>query len=138
MKLSGNYRTKQSEAILGYIDKLGDSHVTATQIVEHFEKSDFPIGRTTIYRHIFRLTEKGELRRYITDGISGACYQRVNNSEECNDHLHIKCERCGELWHLDCDAFKEIQHHFLNEHAFKINMLKTVFYGDCEKCLNRD
>jgi len=137
MERSANYITKQSEAILSYIEGLGKSHVTAAQIAEHFDEINAPIGRTTIYRHLDRLTESGELRRYITDGSSGACYQRVNKKENCDLHLHLKCEECGELTHLECDALQEIQRHFFEEHAFKIDVLKTVFYGKCEKCISK-
>ena len=128
------YKTRQQKAILDYIVSLDDAHVTAAQVVEHFEKEKVVIGRTTIYRHLEKLTESGKLRKYITDGISGACYQHVEDAGDCSSHLHLKCEGCGKLQHLDCDMLEEIERHVFDEHAFRINGSKTVLYGNCDEC----
>ena len=133
MKRFANYKTKQSEAVLDYIISCGDTHITAAQIVEHFEKEEVSIGRTTVYRHLDKLTEAGKVRRYITDGITGACYQYVER-EDCRSHFHLKCESCGELLHFECEKLDGLQHHISTNHAFQINMLRTVFYGMCESC----
>ena len=129
-----NYNTKQREAILSYVASLGSAHVTAAQIAEHFGKEDFPIGRTTIYRHLDKLTQSGKLRKYTADGISGACYQHMDDTKDCHVHLHLKCDSCGTLRHLDCSILSEIQNHISSEHSFQVNALKTVLYGKCEKC----
>ena len=134
MKRSATYNTKQREAIFSYIVSLEGAHVTAAQIVGHFEEESIPIGRTTIYRHLDKLTETGKLRKYTTDGLSGACYQHTKNSENCRSHLHFKCEECGELQHIDCKALDELQHHFFYKHGFNLNPLKTVLYGKCRNC----
>ncbi|MCL2014185.1 MAG: transcriptional repressor [Oscillospiraceae bacterium] len=136
MKRSSNYNTKQREAILGYIISLSGAHVTAAQITEHFAKESVPIGRTTIYRHLDKLTRNGAVRRYTTDGISGACYQYINNSENCDTHLHLKCESCGELKHAECEMLRQIKRHVSDQHSFEVNPLKIVLYGKCEECLN--
>ena len=130
-----NYNTKQREAVLKYVASLDGAHVTASQIVEHFENADVPIGRTTIYRHLEKLTQSGKIRKYATDGISGACYQYVDSSEGCHYHLHLKCEGCGKLQHLECEALNKMQHHIFDKHDFEVNALKTVLYGRCGNCL---
>ena len=131
---SANYNTKQGEIIFNYILSLSGSHVTAAQILEHFTKEGIPIGRTTIYRHLEKLTESGKLRKYITDGISGACYQHLDHREGCRAHLHLKCESCGELQHIDCGVLSEMQQHVFDNHDFHVNLMKTVLYGKCAKC----
>ena len=137
MKRSADYKTKQRDAILKFIESLEDAHVTAAQIAEHFEKEGVAIGRTTIYRHLERLTERGELRKYTTDGVSGACYQSVSDGRDCEIHLHLKCEGCGELKHMECDTFNEIKHHVFSHHDFEVDAYKTVLYGKCGDCLNK-
>jgi Fur family ferric uptake transcriptional regulator len=135
-----NYKTKQREAILNYIASLDGGHVTAAQIAEHFEKDNVSVGRTTIYRYLDKLTESGKIRRYTTDGISGACYQYAGESGEksnCRSHLHLKCEECGKLQHFDCDTLTNLQQHVWDKHAFKVNALKTVLYGKCDACLKK-
>lgn len=134
MRRPKNYNTKQREAILSYLIQLSGEHVTAAQIASYFHEVETAIGRTTIYRHLDKMTESGDLRRYTTDGISGACYQFVDHPQNCPNHLHLKCETCGELKHLDCDMLHDIHHHVLNEHDFQINSLKTVLYGHCRDC----
>lgn len=136
MKRPASYNTKQREAVLFYIASLGGGHVTAAQIVGYFETGDFPIGRTTVYRHLDKLTMSGKIRKYTVNGISGACYQYINHDESCRSHLHLKCESCGKLLHLDCDMLNEIQCHMSDEHAFQIDPLKTVLYGKCKSCLH--
>ena len=134
MKRSGNYHTKQHEAVLNYIASLEGAHVTAAQIVEHFGKEGVPIGRTTIYRHLGKLTKNGKLRRYTTDGISGACYQYADSGEDCRVHFHLKCENCGRLLHVECETLNEVRQHIFDKHAFEVDALKTVFYGKCVGC----
>ena len=131
------YNTKQREAILNYIVSLENTHVTAAQITRHFEKEAVPIGKATIYRHLDKLTENGKLRRYVTDGISGACYQYVGSDDIGDAHLHLKCESCGELLHLECDALEDLERHVFNNHAFQVNTTKTVLYGMCDDCLQK-
>ena len=137
IKRSANYNTKQREAILSYIASLNNAHVTAVQIADHFKNEDSPIGRTTIYRHLDKLEETGKVRKYITDGISGACYQHIDDNENCYSHFHLKCENCGELQHIECDVLGDLQSHILDEHAFEVNALKTVLYGKCGSCLKK-
>ena len=137
-----NYQTKQRDAILNYIVSLDGAHITAAQIARHFEKVAAPIGKATIYRCLDKLTENGNLRRYITDGISGACYQYVETAspdDAClhDAHLHLKCDDCGELLHLECDALDELERHISGTHAFQVNTTKTVLYGRCEDCLRK-
>ena len=137
MKRPASYKTKQHKAILGYVASLGGAHVTAAQIAGRFESAEFSIGRTTVYRHLEKLTESGKLRKYTIDGVSGACYQYVSGAEGCGTHLHLKCEACGELRHLECETLSEIQRHVFDEHNFQVNAMKTVLYGKCAGCLQK-
>ncbi|MDR1691970.1 MAG: transcriptional repressor [Oscillospiraceae bacterium] len=130
------YNTKQRGAVLDYIRSLGDAHVTAAEIVSHFSRGEQPVGRTTVYRCLDRLTGDGMLRRYTTDGVSGACYQFTGGKDCCREHFHLKCERCGRLEHLECGALSELERHVLTRHEFLVNTQKTVFYGTCKKCVN--
>ena len=136
MSRKATYNTKQSESILEYIASLGDAHVTAAEILKHFENSDSPIGKATVYRHLDKLTESGKLRKYTTDNSSGACFQYVDNAENCHSHLHFKCECCGTLFHLQCDMFEKFSRHIQDDHAFWVNAMKTTFHGKCKDCLS--
>jgi Fur family ferric uptake transcriptional regulator len=120
MKRPINYNTKQCEAVLAYISSLGGSHVTAAQIVEHFENEEIAISRTTIYRNLEKLTQSGKLRKYNIDEVSGACFQYVDKNIECHEHFHLKCDSCGELLHLQCETLDGIKSTFLTVTILKL------------------
>jgi Fur family ferric uptake transcriptional regulator len=130
-----NYHTRQGQSILDYIKSLGGAHVTINQIVRHFEDTEEGIGQTTVYRHLEKLAAEGKIRKYILHDGKSACYQYTGSETNCRDHFHLKCEICGALIHVDCGLLDEIEKHLLIRHDFQINMLKTVFYGTCKKCL---
>jgi Fur family ferric uptake transcriptional regulator len=115
---------------------LSGAHVTANQIQRHFEEAGTLVGLSTIYRQLEKLAADGRIRKYMTAGGASACYQYVDRSENCGSHFHLLCEDCGVLLHLDCDLLGEIERHLLASHDFQLDMLKTVFYGRCEKCRN--
>ncbi|MDR1956832.1 MAG: transcriptional repressor [Treponema sp.] len=129
------YHTRQSQGILDYLRSLGDRHVTVNQLVRYFEATEEAIGQTTIYRHLEKLVSEGKIRKYVLRDGTSACYQYLDIDLPCREHFHLKCEICGGLIHADCDLLDEIAEHLLSTHDFQINLLKTVFYGTCKKCL---
>ena len=38
--------------------------------------------------------------------------------------------------HVHCDMIKDIEHHMSQEHGFKIDPFRTVFYGTCQECID--
>ena len=134
MERSSRYQTRQGELILDYLASLSGDHVTAAGIAGHFERQKPSIGKTTVYRHLEKLTSEGQVRRYFLDGGNSACYQYVNSNGACKTHFHLKCESCGELFHLNCDLLDDVAGHVQKKHRFVINPLKTVFYGTCKQC----
>ena len=131
------YNTKQRDIIYGHVAALGGEHATAAQIYNHFRLTGAQIGRATVYRHLEELVGAGKLRKFLTDGTSGACYQYIESDEGCAEHLHLKCEGCGALQHLECDALGNIARHMADKHAFVVNSLKTVLYGICDGCMHK-
>ena len=128
------YRTQQRTAILDCIRLTEGEHVTAAEIVNRLANSDTPVGAATVYRYLERLIEQGEVRRYVVDGVSAACFQYIGGAPRCAGHYHLKCDSCGELIHLDCKLLPEIEEHVTQTHRFRINPDKTVFYGLCPTC----
>jgi Fur family ferric uptake transcriptional regulator len=133
-KRPANYRTRQGEEVLDYIRSLGGRHVTVSGVVRHFADGDEHIGQTTIYRHLERLAAEGTIRKYALGDGKSACYQYVDDRAACREHFHLVCERCGALIHVDCELLEQIRAHLLLEHKFRLDMLKTVFYGTCDAC----
>jgi Fur family ferric uptake transcriptional regulator len=135
-KRPASYRTRQGEEILDYMKSLGGRHVTVSGMVRYFAGRDGNIGQTTIYRRLEKLAAEGAIRKYTLGDGKSACYQYVDNRAACREHFHLICERCGVLIHVDCDLLEEIRAHLLLEHDFRVDTLKTVFYGLCDACLS--
>ena len=62
----------------------------------------------------------------------GACWQY------CDCHAHrdcilLKCEVCGAIQHMDCGHLGELYQHVLQQHHFRINPRRTLFYGLCDR-----
>lgn len=129
------YKTKQRENILNYLKKHVEEHTTAEEIIEHFKKVGNPIGKSTVYRSLDNLVEENIVRKYISQERACACFQYIENQEECSNHYHMKCIKCGNLFHLDCDEISKIESHILKNHKFKLDICRTVLYGTCENCL---
>lgn len=58
-------------------------------------------------------------------------YQYV--SKENNNHLFLKCKKCGKHVNLDCTEFENVSMHIKEEHNFYLDY-NTIIYGICEKC----
>jgi Fur family ferric uptake transcriptional regulator len=135
---AGSYKTRQRELIWEYLRANSDRHVGAQDIVEHLRRQGTAVGKSTVYRALDRLVEQGVLRRfYLEEGMS-ACYQLILENGRCHEHFHLKCLSCGRLIHMECSLLQEIQGHILEEHRFRIDQSKTVFYGLCEDCEKKD
>lgn len=132
-----SYKTKQRAAILEYLKNNIEKHITADNIIEYFKSIGSPIGKSTVYRYLDNLVEENIVRKYVTsDRGDAACFQYINGDDECYNHFHMKCSKCGNLIHLDCHEIGELSKHICKNHKFKIDMCKTVLYGTCEKCMN--
>lgn len=130
------YRTKQREILLGYFENIPGIHVTAADVCEHFRSQGARIGQSTIYRQLESLVDEGLINKYIIDANSPACFEYMGHNVHRSGEVcfHCKCEVCGRLIHLHCDELEEIQAHLFKAHGFKLDPLRTVFYGLCEEC----
>ena len=135
--MSNGYKTKQKDAVLKYMIDHKDTHVTVNQISDNFAQHGTPVGVTTIYRHLEKLLEEGFIRKYTVDGAPGACFQYAED-QQCREHFHLMCEKCGCLIHLECSHLSELAEHIFYEHGFQINPFRTVFYGKCKKCTDNE
>jgi Fur family ferric uptake transcriptional regulator len=129
-----SYNTRQSEAILRFLEDNAETGYTAGQIAVHFRKVTPPIGRTTVYRQLDKLVSAGSVRKYPTEDMTGAYYQFITNEQ--SDNYRMMCENCGMKINLKCSEIDNLSEHLMKEHNFKIDT-NTVFYGKCDLCLNK-
>lgn len=126
------YKTKQKDIISDIIKSFGSNHFTVNEVVEKISKDGLAVGRSTVYRFLEDLYEKGELLKYKFDEKDVACYQNT----ECKDntHFHLKCTSCSKLFHAECSFLSDLAEHIDEHHSFSVDNSKIVLYGICENC----
>lgn len=127
------YKTRQSACILQLLEENKDKHLTAEEIYSLLKETDHPVGQTTVYRQLDKLSKEGRVRKYARGDQDGACYQFAEHGPRC-EHYHLKCTSCGKLFHADCDFLQELSAHIQKEHGFQMDCSKTIFYGVCAEC----
>lgn len=132
MKKTG-YNTRQKTAILQCVKGMKDKHFTVDSVCDTMLKSGDSAGRTTVYRFLEGLAKEGVLRKYAAALGESVCYQYVGEGD-CNEHFHLKCEKCGNLIHMECEEMCELANHIKTHHGFALNPFRTVIYGVCEDC----
>jgi Fur family ferric uptake transcriptional regulator len=132
------YKTRQKEMLIDYLSSVEGEHITANDVCEFFKSQGETIGQSTIYRHLESLVDEGIINKYVIDANSPACFEYMGRESHLAGEVcfHCKCEKCGCLIHLHCDELSEIGRHLYNEHHFKLDPKRTVFYGLCENCVN--
>ncbi|MCR5788897.1 MAG: transcriptional repressor [Lachnospiraceae bacterium] len=140
MNSRSNYKTKQREILLAYLRSVAGSHITASDVCAYFKEQGANIGQSTVYRQLEKLVDEGILNKYIIDMNSPACFEYVDEDSHQDGDIcfHCKCEKCGCLIHLHCDDLSDVKDHLYDEHHFKLDPKRTVFYGLCEKCMQTE
>ena len=134
------YRTKQRDILVEFFNSSPGVHFTANDICEHMKACGESIGQSTIYRRLEELVDEGILSKYSIDANTPACFEYIgkdshNDSGTC---FHCKCEKCGTLIHMHCDEMESISEHLMGHHGFRLNSMRTVFYGICKDCMQED
>ncbi len=130
--MSVTYMTRQQRAVLDCIAGF-PAGCTAAELTEALHAAGQSVGMTTVYRHLERLAQRGQIHKIVTD--EGTHFQYCSACGEC---FLLKCERCGAILHMDCSHLGELYAHILREHHFSINPRRTLFYGVCEACAREE
>ena len=139
MNERGKYKTKHHDQLIEYLKTIKGEHFTVEDIHLHSCNSGNNIGTATIYRNLERMVDEGCVNKYIIDPGNPACFEYVNPEEHKeNTCYHLRCEKCGKLIHLHCEEIEEFNNHMFEEHKFRINPMRTVFYGVCEECAEEE
>lgn len=137
MKQTAKYKTRQRDAIEAYLRTIMGRHFTAADVYEHFRHTDNPIGETTVYRQLDKMVNEGLIKKYFIDEMTSACFEYVDPDDEHDEetpHYHCKCMKCGRLFHVECEEIHALGDHVYREHHFRIDPVRTIFYGVCGDC----
>ena len=125
------YQTKQQQAVLNCIAGQQGAYFTAASLHQALQQQGCRVGMATIYRQLEKLEQEGRVHKIA--GEEGALFQYCDRQEH-QDCFLLKCEGCGRILHADCMRLAGLYQHLEEDHHFRINPRKTVFYGLCENC----
>lgn len=131
---SSSYNTKQKQLILNFLKNNHHRLLTCDEISENMKRNGTPVGKTTVYRYVLKLKDEGMVRRIIDENDKIARFQYIDEALDCDGHMHLRCLSCGDFHHLSCDFMEGVSRHLSEHHSFRIDNKKTVIYGLCEKC----
>lgn len=133
-----SYATVSRRKILGFLEENHDRTVTAADIDAYLREQNSEVNITTIYRYLDKLTREGSVIKYVAEKGSQAAYQYVEQGHRCDEHLHLKCVRCGRIIHLECAFMHEISEHIQKDHGFKLQCRNSILYGVCRSCQEKE
>lgn len=129
--MSVTYITRQQRAVLACMESFHGG-ISAAELAQQLHGQGQTIGLTTVYRQLEKLQEQGLVHKIVTD--EGARYQFCDCHRQGRDCFLLKCEQCGCVEHVDCAHLGDLYSHLAQEHHFRINPHRTLFYGLCQTC----
>ncbi len=136
MPRSAGYATKTRQLILEYLIINRAHTVSVNDILTYLsaEHGDDLPNISTIYRYLDKLCTEHRVMKYVADKGEKAVYQFIEEGKGCTSHLHLKCNKCGEVLHLDCGFMDEVRGHLMASHGFALSCEGSMLYGTCSKC----
>ncbi len=125
------YKTKQKDIIYNILENNKDKQLSISQIKNICENSNINIGLTTIYRILNNLDSENLLIKTIKQ--NGEAEYQLRNST-CNEHIHIKCQKCGNLTHLDHKTTTSLIKDINKNYNMNLNLISSHLIGTCNKC----
>ncbi len=135
MSLTKGYRTRQRRLILNYIAKNNNRHITAEDIMDHIKQEGDSVGKSTVYRYLNILLEKGIIYKYFVGKGNTACYRYVKELPNETVVYHLKCLHCGQIKDISCEALDLAINVLWEKEHFKLDTKQTLLYGECQTCL---
>ena len=128
------YKTHQKEMLLEFLRKNPDTPYSVEELASALEKEyeDAP-GKSTVYRLIGQLVDKGTVKRFVKGNSRQFLYQ-LAGGEECHHHLHLKCTECGKLLHMGHELSEKVLANILGENDFTVEPDSTTLFGCCKDC----
>lgn len=127
------YMTQPRKRLLSYLHTHADETLSAGQIAEELPE----ISVSAVYRNLSALEQDGAVRKVAKSGSREVFYQFMK-AEECKDHLHLSCKKCGKTFHMDEEETAVLLDSIARIDGFSVDRGDTVLYGTCEDCRNHE
>lgn len=119
-------KTKSVEKVL-HLFELQSNAISAIELVEKLDKN---MNKTTVYRILDRLENKGLLHSIMgRDGLKWYAKCKDCSSEKHTDaHPHFQCTNCGKVDCLDIEVLiPQVKQH-------NIKSAELFLIGECNEC----
>lgn len=121
--------TSSRSAILGLF--LNNDHALSYSDIEREVSTSF--DRVTVYRTLKTFLDKGIIHKILDDtgGLKyGLCSDHCSRAEHHHDHVHFKCNQCGQTSCLD-----EVEIPGINlPRGYKVEEINLLIQGVCSNC----
>ncbi len=128
--MNSNYNTKQKETIRQFFIDNPNHLYVVKEINEMLDNNNLSVGLTTIYRFLDSFTETGFLAKFVDNN----CKRYAYFPNDCSNHYHVYCDKCGSVKHVDCHMFEDIDKHLSEDHGVRVDFKNKILSGRCEKC----
>jgi Fur family transcriptional regulator, peroxide stress response regulator len=119
--------TRQRELILLILQGT-TSHPTADWIYDEARKKMPQISKSTVYRNLGILLERGEITALNLNGT-------ITRYEiKQNPHYHFRCEQCGQVFDLQHPVKEDLDRKVEANTGFKVKYHQLEFRGICQEC----
>lgn len=130
LKSAGCRMTRTRKSLVEYLC-IHEAPISVVEILAYLAKKSLPINKTTAYREISALMERGVVREIdLLDGL-----KRYELLDAENHHHHLVCKKCKkvkcvEMQH-DLDV---IERRIARSHNFVVQSHVLEFFGLCQRC----
>lgn len=121
--------TLQRQIVLNAVNAL-TTHPTPDEIYEYINKSYPFVSKSTVYRNLNILADKGEILRI---NIPNAADRYDFNT---NVHYHIVCNQCGRVDDIELKEINIVSDKITDSFGYDIEGYTIIFYGYCPECKN--
>jgi len=124
-------RQTKSKRALREIFASAKQPLTPVELMNLLEKSGIFFNKTTIYRELDRLREKGEIAIvYFADGHTR--YEMTHGDH----HHHAVCTKCKTVIKLEIESeLEQLQVAIAKKNGFTIRQHLVEFFGMCRACV---
>ena len=132
--LQKSYHTKTTDAISEFIQTTAEHSFTAAELSDFLKNSGLDVNKTTIYRNLDKLTENGTLIKHKSPVSDGFVYQDASSTDNCHEHIHFQCSKCGSVLHLSDQKTTDYLKSISETLGLQIDLDSSSLNGLCPKC----
>ncbi|SDB32838.1 Fur family transcriptional regulator [Eubacterium oxidoreducens] len=132
------YRTKIKDYIKEYMQLHPDERFCAAEIHEYLKTCSKSVNLTTVYRNLEKMTEAGELAKTKNPQDDCTYFQVLDTARHCEQHLHMRCLRCGKMVHLEDEYMQQFYEYVREKTRFELDCTASLLNGMCKDCIKRN